>query len=222
MHTHSSCFTECFRKHTWSVTGTKECNLAHNSWCNGSCVKLPSQFTYRERPSLPLTLSSYEKSHITQSRRQSSPGMRLKHCLYQHGKVQLSHIAAWSSASKLLSQNVERCNECACCFRFYRRWILLVCCRWAVHVLQPCVPWGHHCNIAMLAGIWTCEIIHAWVLSVNMTACVHQALTSSSSSSRPHRAACSKQICGRIQPNLHTNFLPWSIFFHTTWTLYYL
>lgn len=38
----------------------------------------------------------------------------------------------------------------------------LVCCCWAVNSFTT-VPWGHYCNIAMLAGTWTCEIIHAWV-----------------------------------------------------------
>lgn len=61
----------------------------------------PNLHIGRDPPS--HSVSSYEKSSVTQSRRQSSSGMRLKYCLYQHRKVQLYGAQLVSCWVKMLS-----------------------------------------------------------------------------------------------------------------------
>lgn len=74
-------------------------------------------------------------------------------------------------------------------------------------VLQ--LPWGHYCNIAMLAGIWTCEIIHAWVCQwarLHVSIRLWPAAETLKQAKLP--AFRSSQL------NLHTDFLPESIRFY--------
>lgn len=67
-----------------------------------------------------------------------------------------------SSGVEMLTQTAEPCGIMNEYFVLYRHWMRLVCCCWAVHCFTT-LPWGHCFTIAMVAGIWSCESIHACV-----------------------------------------------------------